>query len=214
MKALRGHGARDLRLDDIEVPVAGPGRALIRVERVGLCGTDVEEYLHGPLDVPAGAPHPGSGFQTPLALGHEVVGTAVDCPDDPRWVGKRVIPDVVEGCGSCWWCLRHEEGLCRNLVVLATSTGGLAHYMSCRSDTLVPVPGDLGVDIAAFAEPAAVAVRAVAKAGDLRGSTVAVVGVGLWETSSPRLPARRAARSSRWTRRRIGAHWPPNAVPT
>lgn len=180
MQALRWHAARDLRVDTVPLPVAGPGQALIRVERVGVCGTDVEEYLHGPLDIPVGAPHPRSGHRAPLTPGHEVVGVVVDCPDDPSWVGRRVIPDVVEGCGRCWWCARHEEGLCPELVVLGMhAPGGLAEFMICRSSTLVGVPDDVAADIAAFAEPTSVAVRAVAKAGDLRGATVAVVGAGV-----------------------------------
>jgi threonine dehydrogenase-like Zn-dependent dehydrogenase len=147
---------------------------------VGLCGTDVEEYLHGPLDVPADAPHPRSGFQAPIAQGHEVVGVVVECADRPEWVGRRVIPDVVEGCRNCWWCARHEEGLCPELVVLGMhAPGGLADYMVCRSETLVEVPAHVDPDTAAFAEPVAVAVRAVAKAGDLRGATVVVVGAGV-----------------------------------
>jgi threonine dehydrogenase-like Zn-dependent dehydrogenase len=180
MRALRWYAAGDLRLDDVERPAVGPGQALIQVERVGLCGTDLEEYLHGPLDIPVGHPHPRSGAQAPLAQGHEVLGRVVECPDRPEWVGRCVIPDVVEGCGHCWWCLRHEEGLCSDLVVLGMqAAGGLAEFMLCRSATLVDVPGSLDLDVAAFAEPVSVAVRAVAKAGDLRGATVAVVGAGV-----------------------------------
>lgn len=180
MRALRWHAARDLRLDSVPLPSVMPGQALVRVERVGLCGTDLEEYLHGPLDVPVGAPHPRSGVQAPLAQGHEVVGVLVDCPDRPDWVGRRVIPDVVEGCGRCWWCVRHEEGLCPELVVLGMhAPGGLADFMLCRSATLVEVPVHVGPDVAVFAEPVAVAVRALAKAGDLRGATVVVVGAGV-----------------------------------
>ncbi|MFE6736561.1 zinc-binding dehydrogenase [Microbacterium sp. NPDC057650] len=180
MRALRWHGARDLRVDEVERPVPGPGQALVRVERVGLCGTDLEEYLHGPVDIPALAPHHRSGATAPLTIGHEVVGVVAECPDDPALVGIRVIPDVVEGCGACYWCLRHEEGLCPDLVVLGQhAPGGMAEYMLCRSATLVRVPPELDVDIAAFAEPVAVAVRAVAKAGDLRGTTVAVIGSGV-----------------------------------
>lgn len=180
MRALRWHAARDLRVDTVPVPAAGPGQALVRVERVGLCGTDVEEYLHGPLDIPVGAPHPRSGHSAPLTPGHEVVGVVVECPDDPRWVGRRVVPDVVEGCGECWWCERHEEGLCPWLVVLGMhAPGGLAEYLVCRSASLVEVPEDLPVDVAAFAEPTAVAVRAAAKVEQLRDTTVAVVGAGV-----------------------------------
>jgi threonine dehydrogenase-like Zn-dependent dehydrogenase len=180
MRAVRWYAARDLRLGEVPVPRVGPGQALVQVERVGLCGTDVEEYLHGPLDIPVAAPHPRSGHQAPLTPGHEVVGVVVDCPDDPSWVGRRVVPDVVEGCGTCWWCARHEEGLCPELVVLGMhAPGGLAELMVCCSATLVEVPAGVDADLAAFAEPTSVAVRAVAKAGDLRGATIAVVGAGV-----------------------------------
>lgn len=180
MRSLRWYGARDLRLDRVERPTADAGRALVRVERVGLCGTDLEEYLHGPLDIPVGSAHPRSGARAPLAMGHEVLGTVVECPDHPEWVGRRVVPDVVEGCGTCFWCRRHEEGLCPDLVVLGQhAPGGMAEYMTCRAESLVAVPEGLDVDVAAFAEPVAVAARAVAKAGDLRGATVAVVGAGV-----------------------------------
>lgn len=180
MRALRWYAAHDLRLDDVAVPVVGSGQALVRVERVGLCGTDLEEYLHGPLDIPVGSPHPRSGAQAPLTQGHEVVGVVVECPDRPEWLGRRVIPDVVEGCGRCWWCASHEEGLCPELVVLGMhAPGGLAEFVLCRSATLVEVPAHVEPDVAAFAEPVAVAVRAIAKAGDLRGTAVVVVGAGV-----------------------------------
>jgi len=179
-RALRWYAARDLRLEQVATPELKPGQARIKVERVGLCGTDIEEYLHGPLDIPMALPHPMSGRSAPLVPGHEVVGVVIECPDDPAWVGRRVIPDVVNGCGRCWWCLRHEEGLCPDLVVLGMhDDGGLAEQMVCRSDTLVSVPEGVPVDVAVFAEPTSVAVRAVAKAGDLRGATVAVVGAGV-----------------------------------
>lgn len=180
LRALRWYAARDLRLEEVPSPELKRGQARIKVERVGLCGTDIEEYLHGPLDIPMGLPHPRSGRSAPLVPGHEVVGVVVECPDHPGWVGRRVIPDVVNGCGRCWWCLRHEEGLCPDLVVLGMhDDGGLAEQMVCRSDTLVAVPEGVPVNVAVFAEPTSVAVRAVAKAGDLRGATVAVVGAGV-----------------------------------
>jgi threonine dehydrogenase-like Zn-dependent dehydrogenase len=112
--------------------------------------------------------------------GHELVGTVERCDSRPELVGTIVIPDVVQGCGVCWWCRRHEDGLCPDLVVLGqTADGGLAQFVRCSADTLVTVPPGLSIDVAAFAEPVAVAVRAIAKAGDIRGTTVAVVGAGV-----------------------------------
>jgi 2-desacetyl-2-hydroxyethyl bacteriochlorophyllide A dehydrogenase len=180
MRALRWHGARDLRVDVVSIPEVGPNDALVRVTRVGLCGTDVEEYLTGPHDIPVDEPHHISGAIAPMIPGHELVGTVERCDSRPELVGMTVIPDVVQGCGRCWWCRRHEDGLCPDLVVLGQSAdGGLAEFVRCRAATLVSVPSELSIDNAAFAEPVAVAVRAVAKAGDLRGCTVAVVGAGV-----------------------------------
>lgn len=179
MRAARWHGRRDIRLVDVPVPEVTAGQVLVRVERVGLCGTDLEEYLEGPVDIPVVTPHPGSGMTAPLTLGHEVVGTVAECPGGEIVPGTRVVPDVVVGCGQCWWCERHQTGLCPQLAVRGLQCdGGLATYLAADAGTCVIVPDMTPVDVAAFAEPTAVAVRAMRKAGDIAGATVAIVGAG------------------------------------
>ena len=156
-----------------------PGQVLVAVERTGICGTDLEEYLHGPVAIPAATAHPLSGRRAPITLGHEVVGTVASCPGGELPAGARVVPDVVVGCGGCWFCARHEEGLCTMLSVRGlTDDGGLADFMLADAATCIVVPDHVSADVAAFAEPAAVAVRAVRKAGDLAGATACVVGAG------------------------------------
>jgi (R,R)-butanediol dehydrogenase/meso-butanediol dehydrogenase/diacetyl reductase len=179
MRAARWHARRDVRVDTVAVDEPTDREVLIAVERTGLCGTDLEEYLHGPVDIPAHEPHLVSHRRAPIVLGHEVVGVVHACPGGQLAPGTRVIPDVVVSCGVCWWCRRHQLGLCRNLVVRGLQTdGGLAEYMIAEADTCVVVPDALSPDIAAFAEPASVAVRALRKAGDLSGATIVVVGCG------------------------------------
>lgn len=179
MRAARWHGRRDIRVGDIPVPDVTAGQVLVRVERVGLCGTDLEEYLEGPVDIPVVTPHPGSGIVAPLTLGHEVVGTVAECPGGELAPGQRVIPDVVVGCGHCWWCARHQTGLCPQLAVRGLQCdGGLAIYLAADAGTCVLVPKTTPVDVAAFAEPASVAVRALRKAGDIAGATAAIIGGG------------------------------------
>jgi 2-desacetyl-2-hydroxyethyl bacteriochlorophyllide A dehydrogenase len=179
MQAWRWHGRHDLRLDEVVLPRPQAGQALIAVERVGLCGTDLDEYRHGPLEIPVTRPHPLSGQVAPITLGHEVVGTVEECPGGEVEVGTRVIPDAVLGCGECWWCHRHQPGQCPNLAVRGLQAdGGLADYLLVEAHTLVPVPDSVSADVAAFAEPTAVAVRALRKAADLTGTTIAVVGAG------------------------------------
>lgn len=171
MRALRWHGVRDVRLDQVPTPQPRPGQVLIRVERVGLCGSDLEEFREGPVSIPP--------ERAPLILGHEIVGTVVDSHATSAEIGTRAIPDVVVGCGHCWWCQRHDEGLCPDLSVRGqTQDGGLADYMIADAATCVSVPGDLDVNIAAFAEPTAVAVRALRKSGDLAGAAVTIIGGG------------------------------------
>ncbi|GAA4342124.1 2,3-butanediol dehydrogenase [Microbacterium rhizosphaerae] len=183
MRAARFHGRRDVRVESVPKPVPGAGEVLVEVEYCGICGTDVEEFREGPLVVNM-EPHALTGTMAPLALGHEVVGVVVahglgvDASRIP--VGTRVIPDVVVGCGECWWCRRHQEGICERQAVRGFNLdGGLAEFMIATEETLVVVPTSLDAVQAVFAEPVAVAVRAVRAAGDLGdGAVVGVIGAG------------------------------------
>lgn len=170
MTAARWHAPRTLRLETVDVPEPRAREALVAVEYVGICGSDAEEYAAGPVVA-----------RPPVTLGHEIVGSVARAAADgsgPR-VGTRVVVDVVTGCGACFWCRRHDEGLCPDLVVTGQHVdGGLADYVVARADRLVEVPAGLDPRHAALAEPLAVAVRAVRKAGSLLGARVVVLGGG------------------------------------
>jgi 2-desacetyl-2-hydroxyethyl bacteriochlorophyllide A dehydrogenase len=180
MRAAVWHAAGDVRVGDVPLPEPGPGQALIRVLWCGLCGTDLEEYVEGPVVLPT-SPHPTTGRMVPLVLGHEMVGVveraATSGIGPPE--GTLVVPDVVTGCGRCWWCLRHEEGRCPDVAVLGQQAdGGLAEFMAARADRLITVPEHVPAQDAALAEPIAVAVRAARAAGPLVGQGVLVIGGG------------------------------------
>lgn len=195
MSAVRWHGAADIRLDRVPVPELRAGQVLIEVEACGVCGTDVAEARTGPHDLPVGAPHPLTGARTPLTLGHEVLGRVIQA--DPRGpqLGTRVIPDVVLGCGECWWCRRHREGICAQRAVRGLHIdGGLAQYMVADAATLITVPDTLPAAEAVLAEPLSVAVRALRKAGDLSGSVALVSGLGTIGHLVARLLVRRGVR--------------------
>ena len=171
MRALRWHGPRDLRVEEVPAPRPGDGEVLLRVLRTGICGTDLEEYLDGPVNLVR--------ENIPVTLGHEVVAEIVRDGDAGLPAGTMVVPDVVVGCRRCPACLRHEPGLCPDLVVIGLQRdGGLAESMVADASTLLVVPGHVSPDTAAFAEPLSVAVRALRKAGDLSGKRVCVVGTG------------------------------------
>ncbi|MEU7836093.1 alcohol dehydrogenase catalytic domain-containing protein [Nonomuraea sp. NPDC049129] len=179
MAALRWYGRGDVRLVETEMPAPGPGQVLIAVTLCGLCGSDIEEYRFGPVVVPV-EPHPLTGRTAPLTLGHEVVGVVAEAgPGVSLAPGTAVVPDVVLGCGHCWWCTRGEYPLCERGAALGLQDdGGLAEYLVAPAARCVPLPDGLPPAVAVFAEPAAVAVRALDKAGDVSGAVVAVVGAG------------------------------------
>ncbi len=170
MTAVRWHGRRDVRVEQVPVPHPAADEALVEVAFAGLCGSDLEEYLEGPVVVPG-----------PVTLGHEIVGTVVAPAADGSGppAGTVVVVDVVTGCGVCFWCRQHQEGQCPRLRVTGLHIdGGLAQYVTGRADRLVPVPAGLGPADAALTEPTAVAVRAVRKLGAVRGHSALVVGGG------------------------------------
>jgi (R,R)-butanediol dehydrogenase/meso-butanediol dehydrogenase/diacetyl reductase len=182
MRAARWHGRRDVRVEEVPDPEPGPGEVLVRIELCGICGTDVEEFRHGPVAITT-EPHPLTGTSAPLALGHEpmglIAGHGSDVNSTALPLGTRVVPDVVIGCRRCWWCRRHEEGLCERLAVRGLHLdGGLAESMVADAATCVVVPDGLAPEVAVLAEPVAVAARALRKAGDLTGASVLVHGTG------------------------------------
>ena len=77
MRALRFHAARDLRIEEVaEPPAPGAGEVVVRVVTCGICGTDLHEYVAGPIVTPV-EPHPLTGAQNPQILGHEFAGDVV-----------------------------------------------------------------------------------------------------------------------------------------
>ena len=180
MRAARWHGRRDIRVEEIEEPgTPPPAWVRVRVEACGICGTDLEEYREGPVALPT-EPNPLSGRSVPLTLGHETVGVVVEAGEDVTLSpGTRVAVEGNMTCGHCYWCTRGLYALCPQLATLGQQAdGGLAEEMLAPAYLCVPYGDHVPADVAALAEPLAVAVRAVQRAGITRGSTVGIVGAG------------------------------------
>jgi (R,R)-butanediol dehydrogenase / meso-butanediol dehydrogenase / diacetyl reductase len=181
LRAARWHGREDIRVEDVPAPRPGSGELLLRVSWSGICGTDVEEYLHGPLIIPTEVPNGLTGRTAPLVLGHEFVGTvaAIGNGVSQFSVGERVAPEVVLFCGQCYYCRRHEYALCLNWAALGLhADGGLAEYAVVPAFSCVRLPESLSDEEGALVEPTEVAVRAVRKSELRLGESVAVVGGG------------------------------------
>lgn len=181
MLALRYHGNKDIRLEEIPEPAAGAGEVRVRVTYTGICATDIEEWQFGPLWIQHGAPNPLTGRQTPLTLGHEITGHVESAGVGVTGVraGDRVAINNVLTCGACFWCIRGQQAVCPSMAVAGLSAdGGLAQFIVWPADKVVPLPDTVSDEEAALVEPATVAVRAVRNSGVKAGDTVAVVGAG------------------------------------
>lgn len=199
MRAVRWHGREDVRVDAVPVPAApGPGQVRVAVAWTGICGTDREEWRHGPIFIPAGTPHPITGVAAPIVLGHEIAGHVLET--GPGVTGLRpgdlVAVDPNLFCGTCWWCVRHEIVLCPSYGALGFSRdGGLAEQVIVEAFQCIVVGAGTDAASAALAEPLSVGVRALRR-GRLRlGESVAVVGAGMIGIAT--LAAARAAGAGR-----------------
>jgi (R,R)-butanediol dehydrogenase / meso-butanediol dehydrogenase / diacetyl reductase len=182
MLAVRWHGRGDVRVEELPPPPPpGPGEVQLQVSWCGICGTDLEEWQNGPVFIPVEIPHAVTGARAPLVLGHEFAGVAVAVGDgvtEPL-PGQRVAVDTIVSCGSCHWCRCGEVTRCPALGALGLhDDGGLTPLCNAPARMCLPVPDSVADDEAALAEPLAVAVRALRRAGLRPGERVAVVGAG------------------------------------
>jgi (R,R)-butanediol dehydrogenase/meso-butanediol dehydrogenase/diacetyl reductase len=182
MKAAVWHGRRDIRVEQYpDPPPPGRNEMRIRVDWCGICGTDLEEYVNGPLYIPVDRPDKLTGRKAPMVIGHELVGTVVERgPGVTEFdLGDRVAPDTLLFCGECWYCARHLVHQCQKLAILGLMTdGGCAEYVNAPVRMCYSLPATIPSETGALAEPAAVAVRAVRTGGVKLGDTVAIVGGG------------------------------------
>lgn len=183
MKAAVFHGQRDVRLEDVPEPEVREGSVKVRVDWCGICGTDLHEYLAGPIFIPpAGSPHPLTGETLPLTLGHEFAGEVVEVGDGSAGVspGDRVAIEPVFRCGECAACRRGLPNLCDKLGFygLMGGGGGMSEFAVVPSYMLHRLPEGLTSEQGALVEPIAVGLRAVRRAGFREGQSAVVFGAG------------------------------------
>lgn len=183
MNALRFHAKRDLRIEDVDAPGhPGPGQVKIRNHYCGICGTDVHEYLSGPIFIST-APHPFTGAHGPQILGHEFSGVVESIGDGVTSVsvGDRVSvqPLVMPRSGEFYAerGLFHLSGLI-GVVGLSWEWGGMAEKAIVNEYNVAKIPDALSDEEAAMVEPAAVAVYSCERGGIRAGDSVLVTGAG------------------------------------
>jgi len=176
------YGREDIRIDEVPEPTApGSGDVLVEVSRASICGTDVTEYLSGPVQIPLNRRHVASGHQGPLVLGHEFAGRVVAVGSSVEEIrpGLRVGLGAGVWCGVCEWCRIGRTNLCASYYTLGLQAhGGLAERVVAPARMCRPVPDELSDDHACLSQPLAVALHAVRRAHGEPGRSAIVIGVG------------------------------------
>ena len=137
------YGPRDYRLEERPRPSAGPGEALVRVEAVGICASDLKCY-HGAAKF-WGDEHRPAYVETPVVPGHEFVGRVVELDEvaAARWgveVGDRVTSEQIVPCWQCRYCRRGQYWMCAPHDIYGfkrRTPGAMAEYMVFPADALV-----------------------------------------------------------------------------
>jgi L-iditol 2-dehydrogenase len=170
LQVLRLHGLRDLRLHNEAVPDPGPGESRVRIQSVGVCGSDLHWFSEAGIG--------DARITKPLVLGHELAGV-VDDPHSPLH-GKAVAIDPAIPCLACDFCLEGNPNFCENLRFAGhgEEDGGLREYISWPDRCLFPTPTSVSADDGAMLEPLGVALHAVDLAGLRPGLAVGVFGCG------------------------------------
>jgi L-iditol 2-dehydrogenase len=155
---------------DIPVPVPAPTEVLIRMKRIGVCGSDIHVY-HGKHAL---TPYP-------VVQGHEVSGVIEKVGGSVRGLapGDAVTIQPQLTCGSCYACRHGAYHICDSLKVMGfQTTGAGSEFFAVDASKVLKLPAHMDLDHGAMIEPVAVAVHALGRAGDVSGLKVLVLGAG------------------------------------
>ncbi|HCX64510.1 MAG TPA: hypothetical protein DHN33_04795, partial [Eubacteriaceae bacterium] len=122
MQALVLEGKEDFQMREVEKPACPQDGLLVKVDSVGLCGSDVRTYFHGHHHI-----------EYPVILGHENVGEIVEVGEEVEnfVVGDRIIVNPVLPCNQCWYCKKGWQHMCSDRLTYGHHIqGGFAEYMA------------------------------------------------------------------------------------
>lgn len=154
----------------VKKPEPGPGQVLVKIKRIGICGSDIHVY-HGS--------HPFTSY--PVTQGHELSGQIVGLGEGvtDRSTGQKVTIEPQVTCGKCYPCRHGRYNLCEKLKVMGFQTLGTAsEYFVCDVNRATPLPDNMDYNDGAMIEPLAVTVHAARRFQELEGANVAILGCG------------------------------------
>lgn len=166
------YGTHDVRIERVAIPPIGPHDVLLRIKVALTCGTDVKVFqrgYHAKMIVP------------PAIFGHELAGEVEVVGREVRGLepGMRVVSANSAPCGACFYCRRHQENLCENLLFI---NGAYAEFIRIPglivAQNLLPIPDHVPFRDAALVEPLACVLHGLEETGVQRTDTVVIVGTG------------------------------------
>lgn len=166
------YGKEDIKIERVPIPRVGDGEVLVKVEVALTCGTDLKVYqrgYHARMIVP------------PALFGHELAGVVEEVGAGVRGFkkGMRVVALNSAPCGMCFYCSKHQENLCEDLLF---NNGAYAEYIRIPKriveSNMLAVPPDVSYEEAAMVEPLACVLRGLHETGVEIGDTVVVIGGG------------------------------------
>lgn len=176
MKAAFLSGIRQIQVRETPTPrLRGPRDVLVRVETVGVCGSDVHYYTAGRIG--------SQVVEFPWIVGHECAGTvvAVGRAVSHLRAGERVAIDPLASCGSCDQCRAGRVHTCRNPMFLGCPgqlPGALCEFLVMPAESCFPVPNTMTPVQAALVEPFSIGVYAGRMSGARSGARIAILGTG------------------------------------
>ncbi|MEO6015431.1 MAG: L-idonate 5-dehydrogenase [Devosia sp.] len=178
MKSVVIHAAKDLRVEERSVKAPGPGQVSVAIGAGGICGSDLHYYNHG-------------GFGTvrvkhPMVLGHEVAGTITELGEGVTGlsIGDAVAVSPSLPCNHCEFCLKGQQNQCLNMRFYGSAMrmphvdGAFSQAVVAEASQCHKLAAGVALAEGAFAEPFAVTLHAMNRAGSLLGKRVLITGSG------------------------------------
>jgi (R,R)-butanediol dehydrogenase/meso-butanediol dehydrogenase/diacetyl reductase len=182
MKAALWYKKEDIRIEEIKEQEVSKDLVKIKVKWCGICGSDLHEYVAGPVLIPVEHPHPLSGKTAPVVLGHEFSGEVIEVGSEVIniKVGDRVVAEPMIVCGKCPACLEGKYNLCSSLGCHGQcgTIGGFSEYSVLPERFVHKIPDNLSYEKAALAEPVTVGMHSLDRANFRIGQTALVLGAG------------------------------------
>lgn len=179
MQALMYYDQRNIKLNDINIPVPEKDEVLIKVTDAGLCQTQVNEFIEGPYIINK-TPHRVTGKAIPIIVGHEFGGIVekVGNIKNSNLIGKQVAVLPLLKCGKCNYCKDNMESVCDDIAYygLRGQDGGFAEYACVKKDNIFFT---YNKNIITFIEPLLVAIHAANKIKDfIPNRKMCILGAG------------------------------------